>query len=295
MLTQAIDSVLAQSEPVREILVIDDGSTDNTMDVLRSYGPKVRVFSQNQQGPSAARNRGFREAQGDWIAFLDDDDVWLETKIEKQMAAAAKNPEAGLIYCGDLLMDGPLEKVLRNRTALPENRGDVFGRLLLGNFIFTSCVIAKREAIQRAGDMELNLRFAEDWDLWLRITALYPVEVVPEPLVLYRWADQGLTLEVPAAERCSHMEMVLSRARRLRPVPWVLWRQARYELSRQLAWAFLQQGKRFPGFRYALRMFALRPGSVEACRLMASAIIPQRARLLAKRLLPSPASTRSSA
>jgi glycosyltransferase involved in cell wall biosynthesis len=285
MLKQAIDSILAQSEPVREIIVIDDGSTDNTLDVLRSYDSKIRLFSQCQGGPSAARNRGFREAVGEWIAFLDDDDVWLETKIEKQMAIAAKHPEAGLIYCGDLLMDGPLQKVLRNRTALAENRGDVFEHLLLGNFIYTSCVIVRREAIRRAGDMDLKLRFAEDWDLWLRIAAFNTVEVVSEPLVLYRWADQGLTVEVPAAERCSHMEAVLRHARSLRPFPSRVWRQARFELTRQLAWALLEQGKGFHALRYTFRMFVLNPASLDAYRFMRNAVIPKRARLLAKRLL----------
>ena len=90
---EAIDSVLAQSAPVREIIVVDDGSKDDTREQLLSYGDRIRPFFQANGGASAARNLAMRMAQGSWIAFLDDDDVWLPEKIEQQMELVRRNPE----------------------------------------------------------------------------------------------------------------------------------------------------------------------------------------------------------
>src|SRR5215475_7548246 len=149
---EAIDSVLAQSVPVREIIVVDDGSKDDTRHQLSAYGDRIVPFFRSNQGASAARNYGMRAARGEWIAFLDDDDVWLPTKIERQMALARGNPKLGLIYCSDYAVDEKL-RILYTRDAHPQHRGDVFAQLLVKNFIFTSCVIARRDAIENAGYM----------------------------------------------------------------------------------------------------------------------------------------------
>jgi len=99
-LPRAIDSILAQTRPVSEILVVDDGSTDNTREVATSYGDRVQYIFQQNQGRAAARNHGMREATGDWIALLDADDWWFPEKIELQLKAAAARPEAVLVYTG---------------------------------------------------------------------------------------------------------------------------------------------------------------------------------------------------
>src|SRR5262249_2321973 len=153
------------------------------------------------QGASAARNHGMRAARGEWIAFLDDDDVWLPTKIERQMALAKNNAQLGLIYCSDYAVDEQL-RILYSRDAYQENRGDVFGQLLTKNFIFTSCVIARRDVVENAGYMDLAYKFAQDWDLWLKIAVQHPVDFVPDPLVLYRQSASGcLTRDMKAADR----------------------------------------------------------------------------------------------
>src|ERR1039458_6471559 len=140
MLREAIDSVLAQTEPVREVIVVDDGSTDNTRDVLSGYGSRIVALYQPQSGASAARNRAIRAATGEWIAFLDDDDIWLDSKIERQMVIAKGNRNLGLVYCSDYAVDEKLQ-ILWERAAAAENRGNVFDRLFVRNFIFTSCVM----------------------------------------------------------------------------------------------------------------------------------------------------------
>src|SRR5215510_13181409 len=125
---EAIDSVLAQTLPVREVIVVDDGSKDDTRAQLLAYGDRIRPFFQTNGGASAARNLAMRMAQGSWIAFLDDDDVWQPEKIAQQWELVQKNPSLGLVYCSDYAVDEQL-RILYSRDAQPENRGQVFERL----------------------------------------------------------------------------------------------------------------------------------------------------------------------
>src|SRR5215213_6400356 len=97
---RSIESVLAQTRQVDEVIVIDDGSTDQTADVVRSYGDRVRLLQQKNAGVAAARNHGMREARSQWIAFLDHDDAWLPEKIEEQLGALEAKPEARVCYSG---------------------------------------------------------------------------------------------------------------------------------------------------------------------------------------------------
>jgi len=285
LVKQAIDSVLAQSEPVREIIIVDDGSTDDTRSVLAGYGARIRSIHANHGGASAARNNGIREANGEWIAFLDDDDVWLPAKIERQMAAARQTPAAGIVYCSDYAVDDSLE-VLYERAARPENRGDVFDRLIVRNFIFTSCVIARRDAIQEAGYMDVALQFAEDWDLWLKIAANRPAECVFEPLVLYRQSASGcLTRDIKPEKRLRDMERILARAIGLRTVSAAVRRQAWFELERNWATVSLHDGSQREAFRHALRATSFRPGAPESYRILAYSLVPKRIRDWAKAIL----------
>src|SRR3990167_8128796 len=104
-LPQAIDSVLGQTYPHIEVVVVDDGSTDESRDVLRAYGSRIRWVQQERQGVSAARNRGVRESRGDLVAFLDADDRWLPTKLERQVARWCNEPELGLVHAGEEIID----------------------------------------------------------------------------------------------------------------------------------------------------------------------------------------------
>jgi glycosyltransferase involved in cell wall biosynthesis len=270
---------------VREVLVVDDGSTDDTRSVLAGYGQHIRPIYENHSGASGARNRGIREAAGEWIAFLDDDDVWLPAKIERQIAAAKQTPAAGIVYCSDYAVDERLD-ILYERAAWPQNRGDVFDRLIVKNFIYTSCVIARRDAIQEAGNMDLGLRFAQDWDLWLKIAAGRPAECVFEPLVLYRQSASGcLTRDIKAEERLREMESVLSRAMGLRTVSAAVRRKAWFELERNWAAASLVDGRQWEAFRHALRTTGCRPSSPEGYRLLTYSLVPKRIRDWAKAIL----------
>ena len=282
---EAIDSVLAQTTPVREIIVVDDGSRDNTREQLLSYGDKIRTFFQKNGGASAARNLAMCEAKGEWIAFLDDDDVWLPNKIERQMEVADANPALGLIYCSDYAVDEHL-KILYTRNAAISNRGEVFERLLIKNFIFTSCVMARRSAVEKAGHMNMEFKFAQDWDLWLKIAAEHPVDFAPEPLVLYRQSSAGcLTKDMKAEDRLREMKEICEQGVKLRKVPQSAARRARFEIESQWASTALVQGHNRHAFPHALLSIWLQPKSTEGYRLTAHSLVPSSLRTRAKQIL----------
>jgi glycosyltransferase involved in cell wall biosynthesis len=293
LVKQAIDSVLAQTEPVREVIVVDDGSVDGTRAQLSAYGDRIRVFHQENEGASAARNRAIRAAQAAWIAFLDDDDVWLETKIERQMALIRQNPGLGIVYCSDYSVDEQL-RILYTRTALPDNRGDVFERLILKNFIFTSCVLASKDLIQAAGYMNREYQFAEDWDLWLRIAATHPVDFVPEPLVLYRQSFSGCLTQQLSAEKCLHdMDRILISATRLRKVPRRVKMLARHQLEAKWAGAFLSQGSNGLAFWHAIKAALARPLSPTGYQILLRSMLPKQVRSWTKRAILRPERART--
>lgn len=285
LVKEAIESVLAQSVPVHEVIVVDDGSTDATCETLRSFGDRIRAISQRNQGASAARNTAMRMATGSWLAFLDDDDVWLKDKIAKQTEIVQRDPALGLVYCSDYAVDHQL-RVMYQRPANSENRGDVFEKLLVNNFIFTSCVMARRDAVEEAGFMDLSLRFAQDWDLWLKIAKKYRVDFAAEPVVYYRHSPTGcLTKDIPAVDRMKEMQDILDRASESRPISAGSRRDAYYRLECRWASTWLQVGDRQKALRSSLKAALWRPIKWEGYRLAIHSVTPPGVKKAALRLL----------
>ncbi len=163
---EAIDSVLIQTRPADEIIVVDDGSKDETPAIVQSYGTRVRFLQQANQGPSVARNRAARSTESELIAFLDADDAFEPRKLEIQMAAFAAMPGAVLSYTS-LRMIAP-DGSERIRPAVATEKLTV--ELRLGNpGLLPSCVMLSRSAMLESGGFVTNLRGSEDWDLWLRL------------------------------------------------------------------------------------------------------------------------------
>lgn len=183
----AIDSVLAQTYTRRELIIVDDGSTDGTPEIVRRYGDAVRSFRQANARQAAARNLGLRQAKGELIAFLDADDVWLPEKLNRQVDLIRRNPTLGLIYCKIREID-ETGRPLRDCPA--DLRGnDTVARILLGNYptIGTgSTALMPRSVLEAVGDFDLELPPCEDTDLLWRIAARYSIDFVDEVLVLYR-------------------------------------------------------------------------------------------------------------
>lgn len=193
----AIRSALDQTVRPTEVIVVDDGSTDGTADIARAQGPLVTVISQRVDGPGAARNLAVAHSTGEWLAFLDADDIWMPNKLERQLARVG--PETRLVF-SDRYNIGELNGLaLVHGDTQPPREGDIFVALMLHeNFITTSSVLLRRDAFDEAGGFsnDPDLVVAEDWDLWMRITARHSVEVCHEPLVKYRLHHGGTSRQV---------------------------------------------------------------------------------------------------
>lgn len=190
----AIESVLVQSRPADEIVVIDDGSTDASADVARRYESHgVRLVQQTNQGPGAARNRGIRETSGDLVAFLDGDDLWLPQKLERQIAYFVAHPETVMVSCLRWRWDQTTGErhieyfgVRPGRNLAREN----VVRNVIGN---PSMTLIRRSVFDAVGMFDPALRWGQDWDLFIRIAAYGPVGFVMEPLMIYRWHPGGIS------------------------------------------------------------------------------------------------------
>ncbi len=186
-IAQAVQSVLAQAYHRYEIIVINDGSTDETKEVLRKFDSHIQYLYQENRGPAAARNAGIKVAQGEYICFLDADDVWLPNKLEVQLAFIEKNREVGLIFSDEEEWDG--EKVLhRSLLAKMLFRSDVlsqmpiqkaFRKLLIEDFIPTSMVMVRKACFAKAGLFDESLKVSEDRDMWCRIAAYFGIACLP--------------------------------------------------------------------------------------------------------------------
>lgn len=156
-LATTLDSVLAQTHPLHEIIVIDDGSTDDSPAILRSYGDRLRVTRQENQGVAAARNAGLRQASGDVITFIDQDDLWPPRRTEALIGALRSNP-------GALVAIGQVE-VLYERARPPGNL-DLFGTTLREFLVGSLCV--RKELFDRIGPFNTGLGYADDTDFYMR-------------------------------------------------------------------------------------------------------------------------------
>jgi glycosyltransferase involved in cell wall biosynthesis len=185
-LPETLESVFGQSFTDFEVIVVDDGSTDATPDILAAYEDRIRVLRKVNEGkPAAARNLGVRAARGEFVAFLDADDCWTKDKLERQVAMLDQQPDVGLVYTGDATIDGESRKVSVN-PCYPEARGRIYELLTVHNVMVGSSVVARRRAIEEAGGFDEDLTSIENWDLWIRIARGWAIEYIDEPLTLYR-------------------------------------------------------------------------------------------------------------
>ena len=185
LVQDAVASVLAQTYRDFELLVVDDGSTDGTLEALAAGGGEIQVLrSPRRQGVSAARNLGITAARGEWLAFLDSDDLWLPEKLARQMAFMAAHPQLLLSQTEETWVRRGL-RVNPPRTHKKEG-GRIFFRSLERCLVSPSAVVLHRRLLEEHGGFDASLPAAEDYDLWLRLSWRYEVGLLPEPLVIKR-------------------------------------------------------------------------------------------------------------
>lgn len=187
LVIDAIESVLAQTFQNFEIIVIDDASTDATYEQLRVYGDRIRYVRQNHSGPAVARNRGVLLSCGQYIAFLDADDIWMPEKLEKQLPLLEQVPKNVLVY-SDFNKTSIPDENLRSGLQAREHwvEGKEFQSLLRQNFIHMSSVLVRKDALAEAGLFDPKFTSAEDWDLWIRLADVGSFGFVDEILSHYR-------------------------------------------------------------------------------------------------------------
>lgn len=187
LLKRAIDSVFKQTYTNIELIVVDDGSTDETSKICKDF-PLQYIFipKEESRGGNYARNLGIKAAKGDYIAFLDDDDYWLPTKIEKQVKLI-ESKDCELVYCGRKLEIVLGEKIIyRNLLPKPASYGDFKNNILFTICTTTSNILVKKEAIEEIGLFDENLKFWQEYELTIRLAQRKPFYFVNEPLCIYR-------------------------------------------------------------------------------------------------------------
>ncbi len=206
-LSGAIGSVLEQTYSDFEIIVVDDGSTDDTEQVVRQFldNPRIRYIRQENAGQANAKNTGIKNSSGTFIAFLDADDRWCPEKLEKQMSCFV-NREVGVVYCRAKYLDEEDKEFFYTTVSpyLQPRRGKVTTWLFLDNFVQFSSSVVRKECFEKFGVFDETLGMGIDWDLWLRISTGYTFDFVDEPLFYYRVGHSGqMSKNVEVRQHCS--------------------------------------------------------------------------------------------
>jgi glycosyltransferase involved in cell wall biosynthesis len=200
-ITETIESLLKQTFSDFELIIINDGSTDKTVEVVEAISdPRIKVFSYENGGLPVARNRGMARATGEFLTFIDADDLWTPDKIESQVEALRSNPEAGVAYSWTAFINEKSEYLYAWEPL--HYQGNVYRDLLYRNFISSgSNIMVRREYAAAAGEFDPTLKSVEDWDYYIRLAALCPFVVVPKYQILYRRTSQSMTTKVDVMEK----------------------------------------------------------------------------------------------
>jgi glycosyltransferase involved in cell wall biosynthesis len=183
-LKEAIDSVLSQDFRDFELIVVDDGSTDGTPNLLESYGGSLRCLYQEHRGVSAARNTGISHAKGTYVAFLDSDDLWLPNKLSIQVDFFQRNADALICQTEEIWIRNGAR--VNSKKRHKKYSDDIFEKALPLCIVSPSAVMMKKDLFDRVGFFDESLPVCEDYDLWLRISAIYPIHLIETPCIIKR-------------------------------------------------------------------------------------------------------------
>ncbi len=198
-LGRAIDSVLAQTCHDFELIVVDDGSIDESQELLHSYGSAIKVIRQGNAGVSSARNRGVRSARGELIAFLDSDDYWLPGKLKTQIDFFDSNPETVICQTEEIWIRNG--KRVNPKKVHQKPSGRIFKASLALCLVSPSAVMLRKSLFNTIGGFDETLPACEDYDLWLRISSRYPVHLIETPLIIKTGGHPDQLSRMPGLDR----------------------------------------------------------------------------------------------
>jgi glycosyltransferase involved in cell wall biosynthesis len=273
---EAIDSALAQTYQNVEIVVVDDGSTDDTRAVLKDYEDKIHYYYQENQGVSAALNFGIEMSSGQYLAFLDDDDIWFPKMLEVQVAYLEVHPDVGMVHADMLIMEeGSGDPRPRKRgLSRPIPSGYVFTELIQGNFIMGSTMVVRRSCLDKVGLFDPELRVAEDMDLWLRIAQRFPITYLNRSLGIRRLHGTNISRN-PLFMQEWHLR-VLKKVLRLNPgvIDEVDRDILHFVIAFKTAYMCFNQGSHKEARRYFAKAFRLRPFHWPSHRYYLACLLP---------------------
>jgi glycosyltransferase involved in cell wall biosynthesis len=208
---ETLDSVLAQTYPPLEIIVVDDGSTDESASIIQQYGSSVRYIYQKNQGQPDARNVGIRAALGEYIAFVDADDLWKPEKLDLQVEKLKEGYQ--WVICGFISFDDATRQSL-DLALLKMYQGDCLEQLLQVNFIGSPTPVVKREIFEDVGyfNNSMATRIGEDWQMWLRIAEKYPLGVVRRQLALRRAHVSSAMASANPTQKVENLKNIVNEA-----------------------------------------------------------------------------------
>lgn len=195
----AVDSVLSQDYQNTELIVVDDGSTDDTKTLLAAYQTQLTLIEQKQRGVSAARNRGIAVAGGAFVSFLDSDDRWLPGKLTRQIDFFTANPEALICQTEEIWIRNGVRVNPGKRHQKPS--GMIFDRSLELCLVSPSAVMMKKRLFDTIGLFDESLPACEDYDLWLRISSRFPVDLIDEPLIVKNGGHPDQLSKMPGLDK----------------------------------------------------------------------------------------------
>ena len=285
---RAIESVLAQSYAPIELIVVDDGSSDGTAQILEGYRDRATILTQNNRGAYAARNLALRHAKGELVAFIDSDDAWLPDKLERQVPLM--RGEVGLVYGDVRVLAEPRDDApptgRTSFTWVTPRRGRVLDGLAAGNFVPTCAALVRKSALQEIGGFPEESRISADYLTWFRIAKRHAFDFVAEPVALYTLHEAGISYDLGRALAARIRLFQRERARTQDPATRRILDRLLFNLGLHLALAAARGRAKTVERPLALAREAMATMDTGRALWSTAAFAANQMRLRARRLLP---------
>jgi len=288
-IARAVTSVLSQTYPALELIVVDDGSTDDTRSVLDRFGSRVTVLCQEHAGVYAARNLGLGRARGELVAFIDSDDVWLPDRLSRQVPLLQR-PQVGLVF-GDAThvagnADATTPSGLTCFQVTPPRRGLVAAHFAWGNFVPTSTVLARRRCFEESGEFSLAAPVSADYLKWFQIALRHEFDYTVGPLAEYTIHPSGISQDLGQSLRARIQLFSDELARTADPTTREVLRRLLFNLALHLAWAAFRGRAGRPSDGLVLAWGTAAPAGLDAAAWTA-AFAHHHMRVRSRRFMPT--------